>query len=330
MLQQLRISVGATWRLATDEGRTTVLVDKTGYRAEFNRLKDGNATGPLALPWPSYKSTFWTAMLGGPYASVASYRLVAALTPTRVERPLGQPVDGIGRPAMLEVLSHPFAVSTMVHFDLLDVPVDDGAVAELVSGFLRQPVGTTGRQVRDGVSLDEIVHSSTTDADGHAAAHQACGSFVLLSGLHHEAPDPPALAAGLASLFQANPAASRMHTTGTGIAVTDAKVGIVLPRNALRAGVRMGCLHHNQALLLAMMENMAAVVQPAPSIAAGWFQSQAALVLNSLYRRVPIPEVNGVYRSRLAELWLRERHLVDAINTASQNLPTAPPALPTD
>jgi hypothetical protein len=64
-------------------------------------------------------------------------------------------------------------------------------------------------------------------------------------------------------------------------------------------------------------------------VPAEWFQGRTALILNHLYRRAPMPETNGIYKSQVAELWIAHLGLQAAMNaiTASESRP--PPVLPT-
>jgi hypothetical protein len=95
-----------------------------------------------------------------------------------------------------------------------------------------------------------------------------------------------------------------------------------------RGRSRLECLHHNIAMLLACMENCAAVVGRPGTEAAGWFQQQAALLLNYLYRRAPLPGADGIYKSRAAEMWIEHRGLASAINQVNAQAGTPPPELP--
>jgi hypothetical protein len=77
------------------------------------------------------------------------------------------------------------------------------------------------------------------------------------------------------------------------------------------------------------MENLAAVVQAEKvTDACDWFQPRAALMLNHLYRRAPLPEVNGIYKSRVAKMWIRHQDLVPHINRVNADAQQPPPTLP--
>jgi hypothetical protein len=333
VLQQLRISVGRTWRLTTSgTGRATASVDLRSYKNEdLNGLKGAASSADFGLPWPEYRSTFWRAMLGKPYDNVATRDLVALLLPARRESPLGATVVGARCDPRLEVLRHPFAITTIAHFDLADVALaSEQDAAQHLDDFLRQPLGATGGEVRDGAPLDWAPQGPDRDADEVAAVFEDSGAFVLLSGLHQEAPDPQSLAANLASLFQgATGTGLPMRTKGSAISVSASNVGFVQPRNFLRAGPRLRCLHHNQALLLAYLQNLITLVPGPTTFVAAEFQPLAARVLNHLYRREPLQTRStvGIYRSRLAELWLQKQGLTTKINTLTDRMRNPPPPL---
>ena len=130
--------------------------------------------------------------------------------------------------------------------------------------------------------------------------------------------DPQPLAYRLASLYQktATDEGLPMNTDQSAIGVTGQHVAMLLPEDTQQpkqARSRLRCLHRNITTVLACIENMAAIVRPQATDAADWYQRQAALLLNHLYRRKPLPVVNGIYKSRVAEMWIepprpRRRH----------------------
>jgi len=81
--------------------------------------------------------------------------------------------------------------------------------------------------------------------------------------------------------------------------------------------------------LLACIQNIAAVVGPQPTRAADWFQRQAALLLNCLYRRRPLPldGFGSIYKSRVAQLWIDHTELADAINQVNARADQPVPVL---
>lgn len=325
MLQNVTVSVGRTWRLTRGTGEATVSEDKTGYEAHLNRLK-GGVQDPFQLPWPPYASTLWRHWFAGPsYKGTRTSTLAAALLPLQHEHVVHR--------ARFEALLHPFAVSTIAHLDLGAVEPwpPDAEAATLLDDFLRQPLEGTNGQVRDGVPLDALHHLPTADAGLVPATFEPAGEFVLLSALHQEAPDPASLAYRLASLFgsSASDKSRPMNTDASAIAVTGGRAGFVLARAQPRSGARVRCLHRNLATLLGELQNLATLTPASTTVPAAWFQTRAALVLNHLYRRAPLPETSGVYKSQLAELWLRHRGLAAAINQVTAGAASPPTALPT-
>lgn len=324
MLQNVHISIGRTWRLVNAAGAATVSDDKTGYEGRLNQLKGGHVSGSFTLPWPRYPSTLWRYWFGGPYDNVRTPVLAAALLPLQLEGD----VDGV----WFEALLHPFAVSTVAHVDLAAIepwPPDAEAAVGL-QDFLRSPLSGTDGQVRDGVPLTLVPDLPKIDVFRADATFEPAGGFVLLSALHQESPDPAALAYRLASLFESSSTEKSrpMNTDASAIAVTGGRAALLLPRAQARAGSRLRCLHHNMATLLADVQNLATLTPATPTVPAAWFQSRAAVVLNHLYRRAPLPETAGIYKSRLAELWLNHRGLAAAINDIAASVTSPPPALP--
>jgi hypothetical protein len=330
VLQQLRISIGTTWRYARADGTATVDADLRSYKEWLNQLKTGPVDG-FTLPWPAYRSTFWRGVFGGPYDFIDTRTLVAALVPGRREGDRDGAHNGALVPR-LEVLWHPFAATALAHYQLDpadDGPADDTAVATRLDDFLRQPSTAAGRQLRDGVNASELPPRPGTDFTGDQAAPVQCSTFMVVSALHQEAPDPKAVAAGLALLFQAaSTDAEALRDPGGAVAVRSGRVGLVLPRNSFKAGMHLRCLHHNQALLLAQIESLASVLSGPASVAAERYRPMAALMLNCLYRRAPHPATGSVYKARLSELWVAHRGLAPKINGAATTLDNPPPPLP--
>src|SRR5205085_8269027 len=133
-----------------------------------------------------------------------------------------------------EVVLHPFAVSTVAHYDLFAVepwPAEP-QVAALLSTFLGRAVGTTGSQVRDGVEPAAIPALPSQDFLGQPAQFEPAGTFMLLSGLHQDAPAPAALAYRLASRYtkDGTDKGQPMNSSGSGVGVTDGTAGVVLAR----------------------------------------------------------------------------------------------------
>jgi hypothetical protein len=263
-------------------------------------------------------------MYNGSYQNTSTEALVETLLPLlyRTELP---PVSQGGRPVVVEVVQHPFALTTIAHLDL--APVDPSAAGTAaLNEVLRTPL-TGPCQVRDGVPLTVVPELPELDADGQPAKLEEAGQFQLLSGLHFSAPDPEGVAQGLATLFEStkNEHAQPLKSDQGAIAIDAGRVGMVLPHTQYRAGARLDCLHHNLATLLAYMENLATAPPSSPTVVAEWFRRRAAVVLNHLYRRAPLPETSNIYRSRLPQAWIDYRQLAPALNSLTMgDLPALP------
>jgi hypothetical protein len=329
MIQQVRVSVGNTWSARNaDDAEATVALDLTGYRDRLNQLKSEQQSDyAFGLPWPPYPSTLWKWMFGGRYDNIASRDLVAALLPMWHEETLDV-VPGTKGAAMLEAYWHPFAVTGMLHVQMAEADLSDvGTAAQALDELLRQPINATGSQLRDGVELRQLPLPNT-DADGRQMEYQPRGTFCVLSGLHPGGNDPLTLATQLATLFEGTlEPGLPLRTEAAAIAVRGANVGLVFSRNQVRAGQRLKCLHHNNAVLLSLLQNLSTLFAGPGTIAWEAYPKLAAPLLNGLYRRVPPPGATSVYRSRIAELWLKQSNLVDAINRTNASLPNPPPAI---
>jgi hypothetical protein len=335
VLQDLHVSVGRTWRFVTSDGTLTVSKDLRGYRRQIDVLKSGTGGNGFRLPWPEYRSTLWSYMFDGDYRNTRSALLVhgllpllsdGMLKPRLLESPSGVPFAYL---EYSEAFLHPFAVTTVIHLSLLAPEPGSTGNQEpsLLEVLLRHPLaaGQPG-QVRDGAPISMFPLLAAQDSDHNPAQYEPASTFVSLSGVHQVA-DPQALAYQLASLYTktATNKGQPMHTDQSAISVTDRHVAMLLPE---RRRSRIGCLHHNITTLLACMENLAAVVPHPATSACGWFQQQAALLLNCLYRRAPLPVVNGIYKSRAAEMWIEHRGLASAINRVNAQAETPPLELP--
>lgn len=333
MLQDLRVSVGRTWRFVTPGGDPTVSEDLSGYRRRIGQLKNASAGNGFRLPWPPYRSKLWEYLFGLDYSSTKTSRLVAGLLPLLADGfiPSGSLESQAGQPLAYlesaEAFLHPFAVTTVVSFSVLGPGPADGQEPALFDALLRHPL-TAGQpgQVRDGAPVSLLPGLATADADGHPARYEPVSTFVSLAGVHQVA-DPGPLAYRLASLYAktATDKSQPMNTDRSAISVTDRRVALLLPQET---SAHLGCLHHNITTLLACMENLAAVLAPQPTEACDWFARQAGLLLNSLYRRVPLPGFDNVYKSRAAEMWIGHRGLAAAINQVNAQALPPPPALP--
>jgi hypothetical protein len=335
VLQDLRVSVGRTWRFVTSDGTLTVNNDLSGYRRQIDLLKSETVATGFRLPWPEYPSTLWKYMFGRDYTNTRTPLLVRGLLPLLS--------DGIVEPMLLEsqpgvplaylesaeAFLHPFAVTTVIHLSLQAPKPGSAGDQEpsLLDRLFRYPLAVEqAGQVRDGVPVSLLPALAAQDADHKPAVYESASSFISLAGVHQVA-DPQALAYQLASLYKktATGKGQPMNTDRSAIGVTDRRVAMLLP---VETGFYLGCLHHNITTLLACIENLAAAVQQEATDAAGWFQRQAALLLNSLYRREPLPVVNGIYKSRVAQMWIEHRGLTSAINRVNALAEIPPPALP--
>lgn len=330
MLRELRLSIATTWRFARADGAATAELDLTSYREQVSALKQGDNRGPLRLPWPKYRSTFWRAMFAGSYDNVADRTLVAALVPGRTVFQLQAHPPELVRPPEVEVLWHPFAVTAMAHLEAADVGLPDTtAAAAHLDRLLNLSLEEPDRRLRDGVSFGQVPSRPSVDADGSEAEYVHTGQFRLLSALHEDAPEPKQVAGELALLFQSeSDAAEPLRDPAGAVSVRGGTVAIVLPVGAPRAGARLRCLHHNQALLLAQIENLAALlIQPRADVVKR-YRELAGVVLNSLHRRAPLPDTGSVYKARVAQMWIDHRQLAARINDATAGLHDAPPPLP--
>ena len=338
-LQNLRVSVGQTWRfITTPAGVATVTEDLRGYRRRIDVLKGRPADSSFRLPWPSYYSTLWGYLFGREYENTETRLLVRALLPLlSVDSPELKEVEESAEqvPDMpfayvqdSEAFLHPFAVTTVLHL-VVRSGLPDGREASVLDGLLKLALeGEPARQVRDGAPLPkELSFPAATDVDGKPARFERASRFVSLSAIH-ESEDPGPLSYRLASLYQKTDTGKsrKMNTDDTAVSVTAQRVGMLVPRVTFR---RAECLHHNITTLLACMENLAAVVEREQvTEACGWFQRKSALMLNHLYRRAPLPVVNGIYKSRVAGMWIKHRDLVAHINRVNADAQPSPPVLP--
>ncbi len=338
MLSDLRVSIGHTWLFSTREGAPTVSTDSRGYRDLVNGLKSGAPYTGFGLPWPPYRSRFWGRLFGD-YMSAPSYDLVGGLMPLHLDR-LVEPqlvISASGAAAMFidssEAFLHPFAVTTLLHLRLEgEQPWQtDNQAAAFLYELLRGPVdGQPSRQVRDGVQVTAIPGLPTQNADGQASEYRRAPEFefTLLSGRHEDG-DSAEDSYRLASLYrkQASDKSQPMNTEGSAISVTDRCAGMLMPAQAI-SDQRISCVHHNMTTLLAYMQSLAAVVPGQPTESCKWFRARAALVLNHLYRRAPLPALQGIYKSRLAGMWIDHLGLSTAINQVNAQEAPPPPDLP--
>jgi hypothetical protein len=315
MLQCVRMSVGRTWRFVADTA-ACVANDLTRYRRQIDELKGKAGAADFGLPWPAYRSRLWTYMLNGTYQDTQSRVLVATLLPLWRHSTLPD-VPRCRKPVEFDAFQHPFALTTIAHLELAPVaswPADPEASA-LLHAVLDSPLAVSA-EVRDGVPLDRLPRLPGADDGGRRASFTEAGRFLIVSGLHEKTPDPGALAYRLASLFDdaKADAAFPLKSNRGAVSVTGTSVGLVLPHDLPRAGSRLRCLHHNVAALLGYMESLATLTPASTTVSCRWFQSRAATLLNHLYRRAPLPETGGIYRSRLPQAWIDQRRIAPFVN----------------
>ncbi|GAA0250609.1 hypothetical protein GCM10010492_58510 [Saccharothrix mutabilis subsp. mutabilis] len=318
------MTVGRTWRFTSGPSAASTH-DRSGYRNRINQLRQAAPDVDFGLPWPEYRSWFWTYMLNGDYRRSRSHNLVAALLPlTRRGSLPGTPETcfEIGYEALL----HPFALTTLVHLQLTDTTSwsNPGEAYERLHATLCGPL-VAGGQVRDGLPRAWLTNLPATDLSGDPLDFREAGRFTLVSGLHQAVADPDALAAHLTPLFDGTTArrTERLRTDRSALSATGDNIGFVLPHDLPRAGQRARCLHQNYATMLGYVQNLATLTQTA-AVAAGqwWFQQRAAIILNHLCRREKLPETGSIYQSRLPELWIRHRGITGAIDRLT------PPSVP--
>jgi hypothetical protein len=338
VLSDIRLSVGQTW-LFSRGSTPTVSTDNRGYRDVVKSLKSGEPPVGFKLPWPLYRSTLWGNLFGVAYMSIGSYQLVSGLLPLLLDE-LVKPQtlnSATGAPIAFvyssEALFHPFAVTTVLHVRILGQQQPWQTDADAVT-FLEQvrscPVdGQPSWQVRDGVPLSKIPGLPAKDAEGKDAAHSQASQtrFMLLSALHQDG-DPAADSYRLASLYKkkASNQSQPMNTEGSAISVTDRSAGMLMPADVIW-DKRLQCIHHNMSTLLAYIQNLAAVLPGQPTQQCKWFQGRAALLLNHLYRRATFSDINGIYKSRLAGMWIDHLSLNGAINQLTAREVPPPPTI---
>lgn len=331
-LENVLVSVGRTWRFDTG-GQTGVDLTKNRYAKEINRLKGVKDQSDFRLPWPQYRSRFWRYMLSPSYWETGTNDLVAVLLPLQYVRFFVDTNTPVAHPRVdIEAIRHPFALTTIAHFRLKNVtpwPSDEQA-ALLLNTLTRGNVGVM-QPVDGGFPYQVLPSLPTQDVLDTPIAFQNAGQFTVISALHRDT-DPLLLASTLARHFPSNPTpdgsaaihdgAMHVHGDTAGFAVS-AQVG----------ANKAKCLHHNYTALLAYLQNLATLVVSNPTPEGQWYQDRAVTMLNHLYRAEPAPPMHSVYKSRLTELWLNERSLIEPINQVAQaqglGLPPLQPPLTT-
>lgn len=327
-LENVLLSVGRTWRYDVG-GQTGVDLTKNGYARAINRLKGTTEPTEFQLPWPPYRSRFWEYMLSASYGETETAHLVDTLVPLRRWRFMVEGEVPETRPRIeIEAFRHPFALTTIAHFRLRPQdPWPPGAeAAALLNRLTRGNVGVM-RPVDAGFPYRQLPGLPTMDASGRALAFINASRFTVVSALHRET-DALVPAAALARRFPAapTPAGSVVIRDGA-LNVQGDTLGLAI---AAQVGARTaGCLHHNYTVLLAYLQNLASLVVTAPTIEAEWYRERAVWMLNHIYRAVPAPPAQAIYRSRVAQLWLDERGLIGPTDRLAEELGLGLPSLKT-
>ena len=330
VLQGLRVSVGSTWRFVADD-KTCADVDVSAYRRRIDELKSPTL-GPrdFDLPWPPYRSNLWRHMYSADYRNTRSVDLVSTLLPTLwTKKPRAQTLPPIGLwNVSVEVVRHPFALTTLVHVDptlALPWPEDAARASEGLRHVLRAKVGSAA--IMDGFPLSEIPSlPKRSFKKGSALTLVNAGRFLLISALHDQ-DDGRSSASVLARHFDDEPDPTRafpLRSAKGALSVRGEDVAQVLPRNLPRAEQKLECLHKNAALMLAYLQNLSTVLNAPTTTACNWYREPAASDLSHLYRRAPLPATGSVYKSRIPELWLNGRGREAAINVLTTGLPALP------
>lgn len=329
-LHSLRVSVGRTWRfLADDRRRADVDVDVSAYRRRIDVLKSPTSEA-FVLPWPPYRSHVWRYLYGGDYRNASSFVQVSTLLPTRwaTRRTVTSPLAPTPLDVAVEAYRHPFALTTLTHVDPAPGtywPADASAASTLLQAVLRTPLAGTNAVV-DGFPASEVPSPPIWGSEHSLLTLEDAGSVVVLSALHDEE-DGRGLASLLARRFEDEPDpedAYPMRTKKGAVSVRGDTLGLVLPAGLPRAARRLECLHHNATVVLAYQQNLASLLNTPTTTSCAWYREQAAIVLNHLHRRAPLPATGSVYKSRLPELWLNERGLGAAVNALTPGLPALP------
>lgn len=307
MLNKVTVTVLATSRLTVDEsGIPTAVVDGTSYREQLTRAQQLKSAD-LVLPWSRYYNWLWAYQLGPEYPNVSPKLMVEMLVPlvvpleVSVDSPHVERVDA-------ELVWHPFAVTTVAHLRLRGDSWHDDQLATVLDEVLRSCWGGIATQVRNGLPVPAISLSWDHDASSRPSSLKAVSTAIVISGLHHGDSAPGPLAYSLASLFERSSTdkSFTMHIDGSHLAVTDRRVGIVLPNTLRNAERRQHCLHANMTTLLALIENLR-TLHGGTGQYAEWYGYKADAVLRSLYQRTDHPSVGSVYKSRLAQVWIDHR-----------------------
>jgi hypothetical protein len=321
VLNKVTVSVLATSRFSTlDSGMVTAIKDRTSYREMLNAARQQQPIADLRLPWSRYHNWLWHYQLGEDYQnakpSLMVKRLVPLVTPisVSVSSKLLERDDVRLERVDAQLVWHPFAVTTVANLLLAGDSWHVGSrLATALNAVLRSWWSGTTTQVRNGLPMSATSLAWDRDAAGRCISTDRVSRATVISGLHHAENEPKGLAYSLASLVEpsATHAGFPMHVPGSFLAVTDRRVGVVLPNSMRDAKRRHHCLHANTTTLLALLQNLL-TLQGGIGQYAEWYGSKADAVLRHLYQRNPYPSTDTVYKSRLAQVWLDKRGIGNA------------------
>lgn len=326
MGRDVRVSVVKAWLFADDDGRPSMTATISRHRAQYAQLMSAPTTDPLRLPWPPFRSNFWHRQLGSEqYRSIPPQQLVGALVPLRAVIPVSFDHPGSVSAPLAEIYVEPFGIWTSVTVDLIGVgDIDVPALAEVVDGALKTPVvvGETERAspLRDGLSPEDVLAHVGQDLWPGQRLTEAGTVRLLSSRIVADQCDDEAkrLHAG----FQApgNLDVHQLSQTKGAFAATSTRIGLALSDGA-GAAARVKCLHHNQTLLVGHLLLFGAFARQEVPAEGQRYQDLAARMLNHLYRAEAIvvhdggtPRTLGVYRSRIAPVWLDTNDLAPVID----------------
>jgi hypothetical protein len=318
MLNRVTVSVLATSRWTTrDDNMSTAIEDATSYREMLTAAQQRKSTVDMALPWSRNYNWLWRYQLGPEYHNASPRLMVEMLVP------LVRPIQADVRSEHLEgveaqLMWHPFAVTTVAHLWLRGDSWHTGdPLATTLRAVLRSFWDGTVIQARNGLPVPAAVLARKQDAACRPSSLNLVSTAMVISELHHAEKSPGPLAYSLASLVERSAAdkSASMHIDGSHLAVTDARVGIVVRSSMANAERRHHCLHANATTLLALIENLR-TLQGATGQYGDWYRDTAETVLRHLYRRTDHPSARTVYKSRLAQVWLDSRGLGPTYTTS--------------
>lgn len=324
--QDLRITIIRAWTFADSTGGPATTMSVSAHRARYAQIRSLPPGGRLRLPWPPFRSNFWFHQLGGStYESTEPPLLVGALVPLRVVvRATFSHPWSVHRP-LAELYLEPFGVWTSITVDLIGaVSQQDPNLAAAVEAALKGEFALADQppssQLRDGLSPAAVLTELGEELWPGLDLIEA-GAVRLLSD-RIEAGECKDEAKRLFAGHQApgDVEAHPLKQTEGAFAASSSRVGLALS-NGSGAAPRLKCLHHNQALLLGHLLLLGAEVRQQVPAGGLRYQDLAARVLNHLHRGVNLelldsgaPKRLGIYRSRIAPVWLDGTGLSPVVN----------------